>query len=108
MPPSVDALVSAIQKCEVVRLGYARQADGILTLHRVAPLDIRPGETPRTRQKTYLWAYCFEEGRGEMHLLDRILSVTGTEDQFDPGRILQRWPRDRWPVPAAWVVPRTW
>ena len=106
--PSIETLVRAIQHCEVVRLGYSRQADGILSLHRVAPIDIRPGETPRTRQKTYLWAFCLEEGRVEMHLLDRILSVSPTDSTYEPAPILEYWPTDRWPLPEEWVVPRDW
>ena len=108
MDSRVEALTDAIKQHRVVRLGYSRQSDGVLSLHNVAPLDLRPGESARTANTVYLWAYCFEESRVETHILDRVRSVHRTADLFDPAEILARWPRHKWPLPAEWVVPRDW
>lgn len=100
-------LIDAIRRHCVVRLGYSRQGDGVLSLHYVAPVDIRPGETPRTAATLYLWAYCFDESEAEMHLIERVLSATITEQVFEPADVLGRWPK-KWPLPTSWVVTRDW
>jgi predicted DNA-binding transcriptional regulator YafY len=97
----------AITSCRIVRLGYSRKADGVLSLHHIAPIDVQRGDTPRTRGSWYLWAYCVEEARLERHLIDRILSVTLEDETFDPPAILDKWP-DGWPRPPEWVIPRNW
>ena len=102
-----EILTQAIVQRRIVRLGYARQRDEIVSLHRVAPIDIRAGETRNTANRVYLWAYCYEESLVETHLLDRIRSVTLTEDRFSPPAIFAQWP-ETWPLPDAWAVPRDW
>ena len=106
--PHIEALTTGITSRRIVRLGYSRQRDGVLSLHHVAPIDIRPGDTPRTSATWYLWAYCFEEQRLEMHLLDRVRSANLTGGLFDPAEILAKWPAPDWPRPEAWIVPRSW
>jgi len=102
---SVQALVAAVQECSVVRLAYRRQRDEIITLHRVAPVDIRAGGTEWLKARTYLWAYCYDESRLERHLLDRVVSVTRSDEGFVPRDILRKWP-DGWLIPEVWTVPR--
>lgn len=99
--------MQAIQDRRVLRLGYAHVTDNVLSLHRVAPIDIRPGETRKTAHLTYLWAFCFEENRLEMHRMDGVRTVALTEDHFSPTLILARWPSD-WRRPAEWVISRSW
>lgn len=108
MSSHVDTLAEAIKNHRIVRIAYSRKGDDVLSLHYVAPVDIRPGETSRTADTMYLWAYCFDESRVEMHLLGRVRSVLATGDHFDPADILVRWPTERWPLPAEWVVERDW
>jgi predicted DNA-binding transcriptional regulator YafY len=98
-------LVAAIRECRIVRLAYRRQRDEIITLHNVAPVDIRAGGTEWLKARTYLWAYCYDESRLERHLLDRVVSVTISEEVFKPRAILEKWP-DGWLVPEEWTVPR--
>jgi predicted DNA-binding transcriptional regulator YafY len=104
----VTALVEAIQNCRRVRLVYRRQLDGVTSMHEVAPLDLRPGDTGRTATTIYLWAWCFAEQEAEMHLLDRVLRAQALEARFDPTEIAGAWPMKRWPIPAEWTVPRDW
>lgn len=105
----VGALTAAIADRRIVRLGYSRlQRGAMLTLHYIAPIDIRPGESEATRGILYLWAYCFDQSRLETHLLGRVRSVTPSDEVFDPDLIMRLWPTDRWPVPPDWVVPRDW
>lgn len=99
------ALVSAIQGCRIIRLAYRRQRDEVISLHYVAPVDIRVGVTDATKGRTYLWAYCFDENRLERHLLDRIVSVTASDEAFSPREILSKWP-EGWLIPDEWTVPR--
>jgi predicted DNA-binding transcriptional regulator YafY len=100
-------LEAAIRDRVIIRLGYQRR-DGVISLHYVAPLDLQPGDRATTRDVTYLWAYCLDEGEAEMHRLDRVRSVTPTDDLFSPADIFERWPNDRWPLPEAWEVARDW
>jgi predicted DNA-binding transcriptional regulator YafY len=104
----VSALVTAIQHRKRVRLAYQRKADEVVSIHEIAPVDIRIGWTPDTSGQLYVWAWCYAEDRLEMHLLDRVVRVIHLDETFDPASILHRWPRDRWPIPDDWSVPREW
>lgn len=97
-------LVAAIQECRIVRLGYRRQRDEVISLHYVAPVDIRLFTDP-SGDRLHLWAYCFDERRLERHLLERVISVTDSGDTFSPREILAKWP-DGWLLPEEWIVPR--
>lgn len=97
-------LVSAIQACRIVRLAYRRQRDEVVSLHYVAPVDIRVFTDP-SGDRLHLWAYCFDERRLERHLLDRVVSVVDGGDTFSPREILAKWPAG-WLLPGEWTVPR--
>ena len=90
-----------------VQIAY-RRADGTVSLHVVAPVDIRFGETDRTRTTEYVWAFCYAEGLAEMHLCDRVLSARVLTDTFDGEALLGNWPHRKWPLPKSWTVPRQW
>lgn len=100
----VAQLIAAIQECRIVRLGYRRQRDEVISLHYVAPVDIRIFTDP-SGDRPHLWAYCLDEQRLERHLLGRVVSVTETGDTFSPREILAKWP-DGWLLPEEWTVPR--
>lgn len=102
-----DRLVRAIRGQERVRLVYARQRDEVVSIHEVAPIDIRPGDTPRTAATLYVWAWCFAESKPETHLLARIQRVLDTADTFDAAAMLKAW-IDHWPLPDGWKVERSW
>jgi hypothetical protein len=102
-----ELLCDAISRCQVLLLGYERQRDGIVSLHRVAPIDIRPGETAKTGDRLYLWAYCYDEAIPEMHILERVRTAKSTGEAFDPTSILDNWP-EKWPLPDSWRVSRKW
>src|SRR5687767_5706652 len=98
-------LGEAIEGRRIVRVAYVRQSDGVLSLHHLAPIDIRPGDTLKTSRTQYLWAWCFEEGKAETLILDRIQRVLQTEEVFSPGEVLGSWATN-WPMPDSWIVPR--
>lgn len=97
-------VVAAIQQCRIVRLGYRRQRDEVISLHYVAPVDVRVFTDP-AGDRLHLWAYCFDEGRLERHLLDRVVSVTDSGETFSPREVLAKWP-EGWLLPEEWTVPR--
>ena len=104
----VEGLVAnAIQDRIRVRLSYRRKSDGAVSVHEVAPIDIQPGDTSRTADTEYLWAWCFAEAKLERHLLDRIVWIEPLETHFDAAWILSQWPVG-WPRPAKWRLPRDW
>lgn len=104
----MEALIRAIQEKKRVRIVYRRKADEVVSVHEVAPIDLRGGWTSRTANTLYLWAWCFAEDRLEMHLMDRLARVIPLETTFDPLAILARWPVQKWPIPESWTVPRDW
>ena len=105
--PIADEIAEAIGACRRLRLVYTRKADGVTSIHEVAPVDIRPGDTPATATNEYLWAWCFAEDKLERHLLDRVRSVEILPTRFEPAEILARWPSG-WPQPSTWRIGRTW
>ncbi|HEX9123545.1 MAG TPA: WYL domain-containing protein [Actinomycetota bacterium] len=104
----LEALMRAIQGRHRVKLVYRRQLDGVTSIHEIAPLDIRGGDTSRTANTLYLWAWCFAEQEAEMHLMDRVERVLELDQVFDTDDLLARWPTRRWPLPKSWSVPRDW
>ncbi len=104
----VDLLVRAVVDETTVRLVYAnKKKAGVVGIHDVAPIDVRPGDTPATSKTLYVWAWCFAEDKPETHTLTRIRRATPTGEKFDGGRILAQWV-EHWPLPDQWVVPRSW
>lgn len=104
----IEMLVRAVVDEATVRLVYAnKKKAGVVGIHDVAPIDVRPGDTPATAKELYLWAWCFAEDKPETHTLTRIRRATATGDTFDGGQILSQWV-EHWPLPASWVVPRAW
>ena len=106
--PIVAALIDAIVNHRKVRLVYRRAKDGVTSIHEVAPVDIRGGDRSTTKDRLYLWAWCFAQRDLEMHVLDRIVNVVPGADSFDPRWLLASWPESRWPKPARWNIPRDW
>ena len=100
-------LVEGIVNRRRVRLAYSRQSDGVTSIHEVAPIDVQPGDTPRTADVAYLWAWCFAEAKLERHLMDRVLKAELLEQAFDPEWVLAQWPYG-WPRPNTWQIPRDW
>jgi len=88
-------------------LVYQRKSDEVVSVHEVAPIDIQPGDTPRTATTRYVWAWCFAEDKLERHLLDRVLKAQTLESGFNPEEILRRWP-EGWPRPTGWTISRDW
>ncbi len=101
-------LERAIREHLCVRLVYRRKSDEVVSVHEIAPLDIREGWTEKTATTLYLWAWCFAESQAEMHVLERVIGVTLLNRVFQPPELLRRWPTDRWPLPDAWRVQRDW
>lgn len=104
----INQLVQAVIGAETVRLVYSNlKKAGVVSMHDVAPIDVRPGDTPRTSSTLYLWAWCFAEDKPETHLVSRIRRVSPTGNTFDGPEILDLWVA-HWPLPEGWKVPRTW
>lgn len=102
-----SVLEQAIRGHLRVQLAYQR-IDGSVSLHVVAPVDIRFGETEATRGTEYLWAHCYAENVAEMHRCDRIISARILEESFDPAELVRNWPQHKWPLPVEWAVVRSW
>lgn len=104
----MEALIRAIAGHEKCRLVYKRAKDGVTSIHEIGPVDIRRGDRTTTRDRLYLWAWCFAEGELEMHRIDRIVRVIQMGSPFDPAWVMANWPEAHWPKPDRWMVPRNW
>lgn len=105
--PVAEAIAQAIAEAATVRLVYKHRNDETVSIHEIAPIDLRPGDTDRTARIFYLWAWCLAEDKLESHIASRILKVIPTGQSFDAAEILARW-AESGPLPDRWVVPRTW
>jgi predicted DNA-binding transcriptional regulator YafY len=71
--------------------------------YHVAPLDIRPGRTPTTKDRDYLWAYSYEHESTVSLRMDRILGVERSEETFDPAEVMADWKKaPQWNVEREW------
>lgn len=104
----LDLLVRAVTEATTVRLVYAnKKKAGLTSMHEVAPIDVRLGDTRDTEGELYLWAWCYAENKPETHLVSRIIRAFATDTPFDGHSILKAWV-DHWPLPPDWTVPRQW
>lgn len=103
----IEQITTAIDNREILRIGYSHLHGGPLSLHRIAPVDVRPGDSAKTSRTLYLWAFCYDRNQPETHLLTGIRTLTETSETFDPLLVLRMWP-DRWPLPPTWAIPRDW
>ncbi|MEJ2210793.1 MAG: WYL domain-containing protein [Anaerolineae bacterium] len=94
----------AIRQKRKLYVRYQSSPDEDPKTFLVAPLDIKPGATPATQARDYLWVYHYEAGRVMSLLLKRVLSAEISEETFDPAEIVARWDEQD----QDWNVPRDW
>ena len=94
----------AIQQKRKLYVRYQSGPDEDPRTFLVAPLDIKPGATPATQARDYLWVYHYEAGRVMSLLLKRVLSAEISEETFDPAQIMAKWGEQE----EEWNVPRDW
>lgn len=108
MELNVNRVVSraqeAIQQRRKLYVRYQSSPNEDPRTFLVAPLDIKPGSTPATRTRDYLWVYHYEADRVMSLLLKRILSAELSEETFDPAEIVAKWGEHE----QEWNVPRDW
>jgi len=100
----VDQITQAIAEKRRLHVYYRPTPTAPEEVHLVAPLDIKPGKTPDTATRDYLWAYDFTGDHVVSFRLDRVPRVELSEETFDPAAIMKDW-KDRTP---QWNVPRDW
>jgi hypothetical protein len=100
----VDRVKAAIRDRRKLYVRYQTEPAGEVEIWLVAPLDIKPGKTARTRTKDYLWVHSYESGRSQSLLLERVVGADLSDETFDPAEIMADW-KDKAP---AWNVEREW
>jgi len=100
----VGRVKDAIQNKRKCYVRYKRDPEKPVEKYLVAPLDIKPGETPATQSNDYLWVHSYETGGTRRLRLDRVMKVDVTEETFDPAEVMASW-KDKEP---EWNVAREW
>jgi hypothetical protein len=100
----VERLKDAIRQRRKCYVRYRSRPEASIETYHVAPLDIKPGETPATNDKDYLWIHSYEHDRTISLRLDRVLGVELSEGTFDPQALMADWkdPSPEWNVAREW------
>ena len=99
----VERVQDAIQGKRKCYVRYKRDLEKPVEKYMVAPLDIKPGETPATRNLDYLWVHSYETNGTRRLRLDRVMKVDVTEETFDPVEVMAGWKKT-----PEWNVAREW
>jgi hypothetical protein len=100
---TIEAVTDAIQNRHKCYVRYRPVPDEPVQTYHVAPLDIKPGKTPATKEKDYLWAHSYEHEDTVSLRLDRVLGVEQSAETFDPAEVMAGWKKQ-----PAWSVKRDW
>jgi predicted DNA-binding transcriptional regulator YafY len=100
----VERLKDAIRQRRKCYVRYRSRPEASIETYHVVPLDIKPGETPATKDKDYLWIHSYEHDRTISLRLDRVLGVELSEGTFDPQALMADWkdPSPEWNVAREW------
>lgn len=99
---ALEAIREAIRgkrKCYVL---YRPVPDEPVQSYHVAPLDVRPGKSPSTKSRDYLWAYSYEHESLVSLRLDRVIGVELSEETFEPAQVEAPGLKSNWNVPREW------
>lgn len=100
----VERAQDAIREKRKCYVRYKRDPEKPVEKYLVAPLDIKPGDTPATQDKDYLWVHSYETGGTRRLRLDQVMKVDLTGETFDPAELMAGW-KDKQP---EWNVAREW
>ena len=97
----VERVEEAIHGKRKLFVRYRPDPQAPVQAYHVAPLDIKPGKTPRTQMHDYLWVYSFDHGRFLSLRLERVVGVELSEETFDPASVTAEW-KEPWNVAREW------
>jgi len=97
----VDRAKQAIRDKRKLYVRYLPDPESPMQTYQVAPLDIKPGKTDKTKMHDYLWVYSYEHGHILSLRLERVLGVEVSEETFDPAEVTAQW-KDEWNVEREW------
>lgn len=100
----LETVKQAIRQRRKTYVRYKPDPEAPTETYLVAPLDVKPGKTPRTRANDYLWVYSYEHQNVISLRLGRVMGVEVSEETFDPTELMADW-KDKEP---EWNIPREW
>jgi len=100
--PDKEVFLASIQSRTRVILTFFSKEDRTQLVRTCAPMDFAPGSRTRDPQSRFhFWDYDSDEKRHTLSLLpEQVVSITGTEQPFDPAEFVTWSPN--------WTVPRDW
>jgi predicted DNA-binding transcriptional regulator YafY len=100
---TVGTVSEAIQNKRKCYVRYRPVPDEPVQSYHVAPLDIRRGESPKSKAYDYLWAYSYEHESIVSLRLDRVIGIEPSEESFDPADVTAEWNKE-----LEWNLKREW
>ena len=100
----VDRVKAAIRDKRKLYVRYRSAPEAETDIWLVAPLDIKPGKTAKTRTKDYLWVHSYDSGGTRSLLLERVVGADLSDETFDPAEIMA----DLKNQSPEWNVERDW
>jgi predicted DNA-binding transcriptional regulator YafY len=76
-------ITEAIHNKLIVEIVYFRQEDGTKTCRLMEPFDIAPARRSQNHEEKF-WGWCLTHDRMEQKIIPNIVSVSITEQHFDP------------------------
>jgi hypothetical protein len=87
----IERVKEAIRQKRKCYVHYQADPEGPVDTFCVAPLDIKPGKTPKTKANDYLWVHSYEHNRTLSLRLGRVMGVELSEETFNPAEIMADW-----------------
>ena len=100
----IQRVEDAIRNKRRLFVNYRADPQAPIQAYLVAPLDIKPGKSDKTRTTDYLWVYSYDHESVLSLILGKVVGVEPSEQGFDPAEIMAEW-KNRSP---AWNVDRAW
>ena len=100
----VEQVQKAIRNKLKCYVRYKPAPESPVRTYYVAPLDIKPGETPATQASDYLWVHSYEHDSTLSLRLDRVMGVEPSGEHFDPAGLMEAWEDEE----VEWNVAREW
>lgn len=99
----LETVKQAIAEKRKLYVRYKPDPEAPVEAYLVAPFDVKPGKTAKTRANDYLWVHSYERESTISLRLGRVLRAELSEETFDPTELMAGWKKE-----PEWNLPRDW
>lgn len=97
-----EVVAKAIHTKRVIEVDYIREEDGARTCRMMEPFDVAAGKRSRNGEVKF-WGWCLFHDRIEQKTIPNIISITVTDQNFDP-----KLREQHFTSPPSYRIPRNW